>query len=84
MPSQSKCVTKYLPYKEVTLLLEVVYGLCMATKNNGGGFLVVYDKAYYWIMLPSKTSLKDCVEALNGHTLEQIYQIQLMFHQILL
>ena len=32
--------------RKVTLLLEAVYGLCMTTKNNGGGFLVVvYDKA---------------------------------------
>ena len=70
--------------RKVTLLLEAVYELCMTTKNNGRGFLViVYDKAYYWIMLPLKTSLKGCVEALNGYTLEQIYQIQLMFHQLL-
>ena len=70
--------------RKVTLLLEAVYGLCMTAKNNGGGFLVVvYDKAYCWIMLLSKTSLKGCVEALNGHTLEQIYQIWLMFHHLL-
>ena len=46
MPSQSKTITEYLPYKEsITLLFEAVYELQVTANNNGGGFLgdVIYN-----------------------------------------
>ena len=50
VPSQSKSIAKYLPYKEsIILLFEVIYGLSMTTNNKGnkgGGFpgIIMYTK----------------------------------------
>ena len=46
VPSQSKFIAKYCPYKESEILLfEAVYGLRVTTNNNGGEFprAVVYN-----------------------------------------